>query len=191
MKRTGVSNIREETQADRLTVVQGKWFELLRAERVGEQRVVADLEVGVQREVVGGKADVGLEQDLQATLERAVDWSRTAAPEEPVVDDQQLGPLGGGEFEQLGVGGDSGGHGHNLGRSRNLQAVGTVVLKASGFEQTIDLLEDLGKQGGHHAKIAALEVWNTHERVGAWRSLVARTVRVGEVPGSNPGAPIG
>ena len=26
--------------------------------------------------------------------------------------------------------------------------------------------------------------------VGAWRSLVARTVRVGEVPGSNPGAPI-
>ena len=25
---------------------------------------------------------------------------------------------------------------------------------------------------------------------GAWRSLVARTVRVGEVPGSNPGAPI-
>ena len=27
--------------------------------------------------------------------------------------------------------------------------------------------------------------------LGAWRSLVARTVRVGEVPGSNPGAPIG
>ncbi len=27
-------------------------------------------------------------------------------------------------------------------------------------------------------------------RLGAWRSLVARTVRVGEVPGSNPGAPI-
>ena len=27
------------------------------------------------------------------------------------------------------------------------------------------------------------------ESIGAWRSLVARTVRVGEVPGSNPGAP--
>jgi hypothetical protein len=26
--------------------------------------------------------------------------------------------------------------------------------------------------------------------LGAWRSLVARTVRVGEVPGSNPGAPM-
>jgi hypothetical protein len=33
-------------------------------------------------------------------------------------------------------------------------------------------------------------LWNT-EVIGAWRSLVARTVRVGEVPGSNPGAPIG
>jgi hypothetical protein len=37
---------------------------------------------------------------------------------------------------------------------------------------------------------AKIAVWNTHVRVGAWRSLVARTVRVGEVPGSNPGAPI-
>jgi hypothetical protein len=33
-------------------------------------------------------------------------------------------------------------------------------------------------------------VWDTGARVGAWRSLVARTVRVGEVPGSNPGAPM-
>ena len=31
-------------------------------------------------------------------------------------------------------------------------------------------------------------LWNTG-CIGAWRSLVARTVRVGEVPGSNPGAP--
>ena len=31
-------------------------------------------------------------------------------------------------------------------------------------------------------------LWDT-ESIGAWRSLVARTVRVGEVPGSNPGAP--
>src|ERR1700674_410112 len=43
------------------------------------------------------------------------------------------------------------------------------------------------RRAGTCAKIA---VWNTHMRVGAWRSLVARTVRVGEVPGSNPGAPI-
>jgi hypothetical protein len=34
-------------------------------------------------------------------------------------------------------------------------------------------------------------VWDTGVCVGAWRSLVARTVRVGEVPSSNLGAPIG
>ncbi len=33
-------------------------------------------------------------------------------------------------------------------------------------------------------------VWDTAACVGAWRSLVARTVRVGEVPSSNLGAPI-
>ena len=33
-------------------------------------------------------------------------------------------------------------------------------------------------------------MWDTERCVGAWRSLVARAVRVGEVPGSNPGAPI-
>jgi hypothetical protein len=33
-------------------------------------------------------------------------------------------------------------------------------------------------------------VWDTEVCVGAWRSLVARTVRVGEVPSSNLGAPI-
>ncbi len=37
----------------------------------------------------------------------------------------------------------------------------------------------------------ARAVWDTSVCVGAWRSLVARAVRVGEVPGSNPGAPIG
>ena len=32
-----------------------------------------------------------------------------------------------------------------------------------------------------------MEYWR---HIGAWRSLVARTVRVGEVPSSNLGAPI-
>src|SRR3954465_7261921 len=40
-------------------------------------------------------------------------------------------------------------------------------------------------QGRRRKRLATLE-----PSLGAWRSLVARTVRVGEVPGSNPGAPI-
>src|SRR4051794_40438220 len=41
-----------------------------------------------------------------------------------------------------------------------------------------------GPAGGRTAAARLIAVF------GAWRSLVARTVRVGEVPGSNPGAPI-
>src|SRR5438309_2915919 len=44
-----------------------------------------------------------------------------------------------------------------------------------------------GMEAGTRATIA---VWDTGICVGAWRSLVARTVRVGEVPSSNLGAPI-
>ena len=91
--------------------VQRERLEPLRAERAAEQRVVADLGVRIQRQVVGGKADVGVEQDLQAALERGVDRPGTGTPEEPVVDDQQLGALGGGQLEQLGVRGDARGHG--------------------------------------------------------------------------------
>ncbi len=135
--------------ADRLAVVQRERVELLRAERVCEQRVVADLGMSVEREVVGGEADVGVKQDLKAALERGIDRPGTGAPEESVVDDEQLGVLGGGEFEQLGMRGDAGGHGHHLGRPRNLQAVGTVVLKARGLKQSVDLLENVEHAGGH------------------------------------------
>jgi hypothetical protein len=44
--------------------------------------------------------------------------------------------------------------------------------------------KDQGRTDGEAA------VWDTDECAGAWRSLVARTVRVGEVPSSNLGAPI-
>ena len=85
------------------TAVQGERSEPLGAQRAGEQRVVADLGVGVERQVVGGEADVGVEQELEAALQRGVDRPGTGTPEEPVVDDQQLRALGGGQLEQLRV----------------------------------------------------------------------------------------
>ena len=95
------------------------------------------------------------------------------------------------QLEQLGVRGDAGGDRLDLRRPGHLQAVDAVVLEASGLEQAVELLpgsrtsgagigrDDSGPAGVEYCR-----------RVGAWRSLVARTVRVGEVPGSNPGAPI-
>ncbi len=106
------------------------------------------------------------------------------------MDEQQLRALGGGQLEQLGVGGDAGGERRDPLRPGHLQAVDAVVLEALRFEQAIELAQHLACGGGHAAKIAPGLVCDTPEGIGAWRSLVARTVRVGEVPSSNLGAPI-
>ena len=73
------------------------------AERVGEQRVVAELGVGVEREVVGGEGDVGVEQDLQAALERRVDRPGPEPQNSPwwTISSSARSPRG--ELEQLGV----------------------------------------------------------------------------------------
>ena len=44
--------------------------------------------------------------------------------------------------------------------------------------------------GARPAAVAGRGRVHNARRIGAWRSLVARSVRVGEVPGSNPGAPM-
>ena len=53
------------------------------------------------------------------------------------------------------------------------------------------LLQGLRRVATHGSLRLEARLWDTGVCVGAWRSLVARAVRVGEVPGSNPGAPIG
>ncbi len=155
-------------EADRLAVVQGEGLERCGAEGFGDQGVVADLGVGVEGEVVRGQADVRVEEDLQAALERGVDRAWARAPEEAVVDDEQLGILGRGALEQLDVGRDAGGDRVDLGRAWDLEAVGSVVLEAARFEQGVEVGEDVGGGGGHVAKIA---VWNTDRASGrgaAW-----------------------
>ena len=125
------------------------------SERLREQGVVAELRVRVEGEVVGGERDVVVEQELQAALELRVDGGDAGAPEQPVVDKQQVGPLSGGQLEQLGVCGDAGGDRVDRVRTGDLQAVDAVVLEAGRLEQTVDLGEDLGGGGGHRATIAA------------------------------------
>src|SRR5439155_5737987 len=177
--------------ADRLALVVREAAKLVRAQRAGDLGVVADLEVRIQRQVIRDEGDLGVEQEFQAYLQRGVHGPKAVSPEQPMVDHQQLHALGGRQLEQLRVRGYTARHGADLARSRYLQAVGAVVLEAPAPEQAIDVLEDFRDGGGHRKR------WNPSGRVkyshcvGAWRSLVARTVRVGEVPGSNPGAPIG
>src|SRR5438105_828566 len=127
--------------------------------------------------------------------ERGVERAGRGVPEQPVVHDEQVCFCGRGELEQLEVRADPGRNGRHVLGAGHLQAVGAVILEARRLEQGVELVDDLGERyGGHEGEDirprAAGGVWNTGLRLGAWRSLVARTVRVGEVPGSNPGAPI-
>src|SRR5207302_6542463 len=129
----------------------------------------------------------GVEKGLQPALEQLVHRRDAGTPEEAVVDEQQPGLLGGGQGEQLRVRGDAGRDRRDLPRSRHLQPVHAVVLEATRLQDLVELADDLPQRHRHGPKIS---LWNTPWRVGAWRSLVARTVRVGEVPSSNLGAPI-
>jgi len=106
----------------------------------------------------------------------------------PLMDEQQLRLLGYGLLEQLDVRRDAGGERYYVDCARDLQAIRAVVIEALRLEDAVELGDDLGCcNGGHGANISDMGYcWG----VGAWRSLVARAVRVGEVPGSNPGAPI-
>jgi hypothetical protein len=63
-------------------------FELFDAESAREQRVVADLRMGVEGEVVGGERHVAREERLQPSFQLSIDDPRVVLPEEPVMDDE-------------------------------------------------------------------------------------------------------
>ena len=90
-------------EPDRLSRVQRERIELLGPEPAGEQCVVAQLGVGVERQVIGRERDVGVEQELQAALEHRVDRAGARPPEQAVVDEQEVGAAAGGKLEQLEV----------------------------------------------------------------------------------------
>ena len=62
-------------------------------ELAGQQRVVADLGMAVERQVVGGQRHVGVEERLQARLGGAVERSRRARPEQAVVHEHEVRAL--------------------------------------------------------------------------------------------------
>jgi hypothetical protein len=72
-----------------------------RAEEVGEQRVVSDLRVRVEGEVVRGERQVRGEEGLEPAFQPPVDEQRLVAPEKTVVHEHELRTGGAGAFEQL------------------------------------------------------------------------------------------
>ena len=152
-------------------------------ERLGEQGVVAELRMRVEREVVRGQAEVGGEERLEPATLAPVDPDRLVPPEHPVVDDHQLGPGRGRALEELLRGRDAARDLRHLVRAEHLQAGRPVLGEAVDCEQFVGEADDLVALS--HGPIIA-----TLSPLGVWRSLVARSVRVGEVRSSNLRTPI-
>ena len=71
-------------------------------------------------------------------------------------------------------------------------AATTTTIKSRTCRIVIAFKPAAGQSSGSvgHPRRAPPHPLRQSAPLGAWRSLVARTVRVGEVPGSNPGAPM-
>ena len=151
-------------------------------ELLGEERVVPDLGMGVEREVVGGERDLRVEERLEPAADARVDHARLVVPEHAVVDDDELCALLGGELEELERGRDRADDLGDLVGALDLHSLRAVVGPVAE-------VEELGREGEDL-------VASSHGRtlpcvgLGVWRSLVARSVRVGEAPSSNLGTPI-
>ena len=148
----------------------------------GKQRVVPDLGMGVEREVVGGERDLGVEERLEPAADPRVDHARLVVPEDAVVDDDELRARLGGELEQLERGRDRADDLGDLVGAFDLHSLRPVVGPVAE-------VEELGREG---EDLVASATGGTLPCVGlgVWRSLVARSVRVGEAPSSNLGTPI-
>ena len=85
------------------------------------------------------------------------------------------------ELEELQRRGDPADDPRDLRRPHHLQAGKAVFRPFPDLEKLVREAHDLvpGRHGGRYSM-----------RPGVWRSLVARSVRVGEVPSSNLGTPI-
>ncbi len=107
----------------------GERHVLARAERAGEQRVVADLGVGVQRQVVRGEGEVVLEQRAQPLRQPRGEPDGLEAPEQAVMDQDELRLLRDGPLEQRALGGHAGHDALDVPLAGDLESVRAEVLE--------------------------------------------------------------
>ena len=116
--------------ADRAPAVQAERRRIDEPEAGRDQRVVAETRVRVERQVVGGEADVGREQRPQPLAPRADHARIVAVPEQAMVGDDQLRAGLDRALEQLEARGDAGRDVRDLVGALHLEAVGAVVGEA-------------------------------------------------------------
>ena len=115
----------------------------LHPERLGEQGVVADLGVRVEREVVRREVQVGGEERLEPSTLAPVDPDGLVPPEHAVVDDHELGAGRRRPLEELDRGGDAARDLRHLVGAEHLQAGRAVLREAVDFEQLVRVPDDL------------------------------------------------
>ena len=110
-----------------------------------DERVVADLGVGVEREVVGGERHVVLEEQLQPALGGRRQGQRRARPEDAVMHQNKVRFERGGAPEQLRARRHAGDDGLHAIGSGNLQTVGSVVAERGRGQELVEVGEQVGK----------------------------------------------
>jgi hypothetical protein len=114
-----------------------------RAKRVGQQRVVADLGMGVERQVVGGERDVVAEQRAEPLGEPRREPDRREVPEQPVVDEHELCLLRDRALEQRPLRRDAGDDTIDLPRTRYLESIGAEVVERGWVQQLVEGTDQL------------------------------------------------
>ena len=105
--------------------------------------------MSVERQVVAGDREARVERDPEAGGHLLAQRPRMEVPEEPVMDEQELGARAHGALEQLAMGGDAGGDLGHLDGARDLKPVRPVVLPFPSLEQLVAELDDLLAAGRH------------------------------------------
>jgi hypothetical protein len=115
----------------------------LAAELAREDRVVAELRVGVQGQVVGREVEVVLEQGPQALGEHRREARGQEVPEEPVVDEDELRVELHGPLEQPALRAHGAHHPAHLAPAGHLEPVRTEVAEALGLEELVEVGDQL------------------------------------------------
>ena len=122
----------------------------LEAEPLAQQGVVADLGVGVERQVVGGEGGVGAEQRPQPGGHRRRSGPRGCSPQSsPWWASTSSAPAPDGALQRLQVGADAGRDLRDLARAGDLEAVRPVVLERAPTSSSSSQKAMISSRAGH------------------------------------------
>ena len=109
--------------------------------------VVAQLRMGVQRQVVGVQVQVVVQRQRHAGAASADDAAVLVAPHPAVMDQHRVRAALDSHAQERLAGGDSGDNVSDLGTAFHLQPVGAVVLESGGLQGVV---QPVGQDAGIH-----------------------------------------